>query len=250
MQTLQRRVRGLLEAALDAVLPPRCVITGDPVERQGMLSSPAWLALDFIAEPFCSLCGLPFDFEADPGALCVSCLDDRPHFSTARAALKYNESSRDLVLGFKHGDKTHAVLAFVPWLRRAGAEILGRADYIVPVPLHYRRQVARRYNQSMLIARALGNAAGVKILPDALKRVRPTPPQGHLNAAERARNVRGAFAFNIRHAEALKGKTVLLVDDVYTTGATANECAQALLKGGAGRVDVLTLARVVRLYLV
>lgn len=228
--------------AVDIVLPPRCVLSGDLVERQGMIAPAAWASLDFIAPPFCDCCGRPFEFEVGQGALCVECLEDRPSFNTARAPLKYNDASRDLILGFKHGDKTHAVLAFVPWLQRTGADMLAYADYLVPVPLHRWRFMRRRYNQAAIMAYALSKVTNIKCIPDLLMRMRPTATQGHLNPGERQKNVRKAFALNPRCD--VKGKNIVLIDDVYTTGATVKECAETLLKKGAARVDVLTLARV------
>ena len=232
--------------AVDMVLPPRCIITGDTVEAQGMIAPKAWAELDFISAPFCNACGFPFDFEADGDALCGPCVSERPIYESARAALKYNDSSRSLILGFKHGDKTHAVLAFVPWLRRVGEEMLAQADYLVPVPLHRWRLVARRYNQAALIAQALSKDCGVPVMLDALERVRATPSQGHLKAKDRLKNVKKAFAVNLKTQAAIKGKTIILIDDVHTTGATVEECTKILLKSGAAHVHVLTLARVVK----
>lgn len=233
-----------IRIVVDIVLPPRCVINGTPVEKQGMVSAEAWAALDFIVAPFCDCCGRPFDFEVGDGSLCVECLDDRPAFATARAALKYNDASRDLILGFKHGDKTHAVRAFMPWLQRAGADMLAQADIIVPVPLHHWRLMRRRYNQSAMMAIALSKIIRKPCIPDLLVRIRPTQTQGHLNPGERRANVRKAFAVRKSCMANLKGKNIVLVDDVYTTGATIKECTETLLKAGAMRVDVLTLARV------
>jgi ComF family protein len=239
-------LKSYLMQAVDVVLPPRCVVTGDIVERQGMIASAAWAGLDFIASPMCDACGRPFEFDVGPGTQCGECIDDRPDYATARAALKYNDTSRDLILGFKHADKTHSVLAFMPWLRRAGAEMIEAADYLVPVPLHRWRFIKRRYNQSAIIAYALSKETMLPCLPDALARTRATPSQGHLKAHERHKNVRRAFALNPKYKKQIVGKTIVLVDDVYTTGATVKECAKVLLNSGAGAVHVLTLARVTR----
>jgi ComF family protein len=244
MQTLQKRVSGVLGLAVDTVLPPRCIVSGQMVERQGMIAPEIWAGLVFIAEPFCATCGFPFDFEVDKDSLCASCLANPPPYTSARSALKYGDVSRDMILGFKHADKTHAVRAFIPWLKRAGAEMLKDADMLVPVPLHYFRLITRRYNQSAVIANALSHETGIQIIPDLLKRTRATPSQGHLTAKQRFRNVRRAFAINSRHD--VKDKTIILVDDVYTTGATVRECAKVLKKAGAKDVHILTLARVVR----
>lgn len=231
---------------LDLVLPPRCVVSGQEVDRQGMLAPAIWSGLRFISAPQCARCGLPFEYEVDDTTMCGSCIEHEPHFATARSALVYDDCSRDLILRFKHADQMHSVLAFLPWLKSCAGDMLEQADLLVPVPLHRWRLLKRRYNQAAVIAWALGRYTDKPVIPDALMRVRPTPSQGHLRAKERAENVRKAFAVHDRHISKLAGKSVVLIDDVYTTGATVNECTKALLKGGADKVNVLTLARVVK----
>lgn len=232
---------------IDVVLPPRCPFTGEIVDSAGTVSPSAWAALSFIAAPYCDACGFPFEFAVPKGSgetLCAACLSDRPAFKHARAALVYNDASRDFILGFKHGDQIHSVVAMVPWLKQAGADILTDADMIVPVPLHRWRLLRRRYNQAAIIGRAIATECGKVFVPDALTRTRATPTQGHLKAKERAQNVKRAFAAHPKRE--IAGKKVLLVDDVYTTGATVNECVKVLLRAGAAEVSVLTLARVVK----
>ena len=158
--------------------------------------------------------------------------------------MRYGEVSRRLVVGFKHGDRTHAAPAFGRWLARAGAELLGDADIVAPVPLHWRRLFRRRYNQSAELARALARLSGVAALPDGLARTRQTPTQGGLNRRQRRTNVRDAFAVPARHQARIAGKHAIVIDDVMTTGATVEACAAALLDAGAAKVDVLCLARV------
>ncbi len=235
-----------LSAAVDAVLPPRCVVTGGVVDRQGMIDPQVWRDLSFISDPVCDCCGFPFEFDVGPGSLCVSCLSSRPVYASARAALVYNDLSRNLILRFKYADQTHAAHAFIPWLKRVGGDMLGRADYIVPVPLHSFRLLRRRYNQAALIAQTLGKSCELPYLPQALKRQRPTPSQGKMDYKDRQKNVRNAFSVLPRYESCLQGKTIVLVDDVYTTGATVKECTKALLKAGAKEVHVLAVVRVVR----
>ena len=151
-----------------------------------------------------------------------------------------------LIVGFKHADRTFAAPAFGAWLARAGAELIADAGVIVPVPLHWRRLAARRYNQSALLAQAVARQCGRACAVDALRRLRPTPSQGGLGRLGRARNVRGAFAVPPARRALVAGRRVLLVDDVLTTGATAEVASRALLAAGARAVDVITLARVVR----
>lgn len=246
MRPALKPLKTMLNHALDTVLPPRCVVTGETVDEQGMLSPQGWAGLDFIAGPACDQCGFPFDFEVEEGSLCASCIDHPPPFECARAALKYNETSRDLVLVFKHGDQTHVARAFVPWLEKAGAPFWGEADLLIPVPLHRWRLLRRRYNQAALIAQALSKRVNVPVDLTMLERIRATPVQGHLHAGERHKNVKKAFGLNPDKKDAVKGKTIVLIDDVYTTGATIKECTKTLRKGGAAKVYILTLTRVVR----
>jgi len=155
--------------------------------------------------------------------------------------MRYDEGSRGLILALKHGDRTHGAPAFGRWMRRAGAELLEDADFLVPVPLHWTRLFKRRYNQSALLAHAIHAAGGPPMAADWLRRRRRTPPQGRLSGAARGANVRGAFA--LAPGRSVRGLKLVLIDDVFTSGATAEECARVLLAEGAGRVDVLTLAR-------
>lgn len=238
-----------LSACLDFLLPPCCIVTGQGVDHQGMLSPDAWAGLHFIDDPYCACCGVPFEYDVTmdmSDMLCVQCLDHPPPFVSGRSALVYNAVSRKMVLGFKHADKIYSARVFTPWLMRAGAEMLKEADYIVPVPLHYWRMVHRRYNQAAILAQVLGKAANVPALTSGLQRLRSTPSQGSLGLKERHKNVRKAFAVPRHHYAQIQSKTIVLIDDVYTTGATLKECTRALLKAGAGKVHVLTLARVLR----
>lgn len=237
--------------ALDAVLPPQCLACGAVVEATGSLCAPCWSKLAWLAPPLCESCGLPFEF--DPGlreggeALrCGACLRDPPVFDRARAVFRYDEASRNLILGFKHADRLHAAPAFGRWLARAGGDLLAQADFVAPVPLHWLRLAWRRYNQSALIGAVAAELAGRPWVPDLLVRRRYTVQQGDLGRAARRRNVRRAFAIPARYQPRLAQARVVLIDDVYTTGATLAECARTLKSAGAEAVDVLSLARVVR----
>lgn len=156
----------------------------------------------------------------------------------------YDDGSKPLILSFKHSDRTHAAKALAAWMARPAAEFMESIDYIIPVPLHRWRLFKRRYNQAALLAQELHQLTGKSLLSDGLIRTKPTPIQGHRNRKERHENVRGAFSINPRYGENLKGKTILLIDDVLTTGATVSECSKVLLKAGAAGAHVLTLARV------
>lgn len=244
----------LTHKGLDIILPPRCPLTGENVDSQGMLSAKAWRSLNFIATPYCKCCGMPFAFDRQEeggegekdGELCIKCLENPPPYNSARASLVYDDASRALILGFKHGDKIHFVRNFLPWLQAAGKTFLFEADVFIPVPLHHSRLIARRYNQAAILAKGLEKVTGIASCPDALSRIRATPSQGHMTFSERRKNVRQAFALKKKYKDMIKDKKVILIDDVYTTGATVNECTKVLRSGGAREVHILTLARVVK----
>jgi ComF family protein len=239
------------QTLLDAVLPPLCLGCNEIVATPGALCPDCWPHYSFIAAPHCQRCGIPFTADlssADPGqdALCVDCLTRPPRFRRARAVLVYDDKSRRVVLPLKHGDRTDMAKACGRWMARAGAELVSDADFVAPVPLHWRRLLTRRYNQAALLARMITRDGASILAPDLLQRARWTGSQAGLKAVERRRNVRKAFEVHPRWLAKLKGRTVLLVDDVLTTGATAEACTGALKQAGAAHVDVLTLARVVR----
>ena len=243
-----RSARGLASAALDLILPPQCLACGVAVDGQGDLCAACWARIRFVTPPYFGQCGYPFDF--DPGAhiLCAACTARRPVYDRARAVLIYDDASRDLVLRFKHLDRTDFAPSFGAWLARAGAELWrdGGGDLIVPVPLHPGRLLRRRYNQAALIAWGLGRAIQRPVAADLLRRLRPTPSQGRLSPGARRRNVRAAFAVTPAWRDRVADGHVLLVDDVLTTGATVEACARTLRRAGAARIDVLTIARVVQ----
>lgn len=233
--------------ALNTLLPPRCLGTGEIVDSPGMVSSTFWSELQFIEAPFCKTCGIPFSFGTlGDDMLCAACIESEPVFDTSRSAVVYNESSRKLVLAFKYGDQLHAIHTFVPWMIRSGQQLIDAADIILPVPLHHKRLRERRFNQSALLAQEIAKRAGKPYIPHILLRTRHTLPQQGLNARDRRENVHGAFTVNSDYADLLKGKNILLIDDVFTSGATLNECARILKAAKAAQVNVLTIARVAR----
>lgn len=235
---------------VDVLLPPRCFDCGAGVAEQGDLCGDCWSKLTFISAPHCAVCGFPFEYSSgnhDTGAgLCGSCLRRQPVFDMARAALRYDDASRRLILGFKYRDRTTGTRAFGRWLGRLAAEQDCREALIMPVPLHPRRLWRRRYNQSALIAAAMGQETGIEVNLLDLVRHRHTPSQGGLNARQRFRNMRAAFSLRDQPGEIVAGRHILLIDDVITTGATAEACARVLKRAAAASVSLLALARVVR----
>ncbi len=245
---VSRRVGAALRAltvyGVDLLLPPRCPACRQIVDNAGRFCLGCWTGLTFITAPLCAGCGAPFDIDRGPAARCGACLETPPRFAAARAALAYAGSARTVLLGFKHGDRQHLVDIMAPQLVRAGRDWFGPDTVLVPVPLHRWRLWKRGFNQAALLARAVSRRTGSPLAVDALVRVKPTQSSQGMGRRARADNVRGAFA--VARPERIKDKEIILIDDVLTTGATAEACTTALLRAGARGVRVLTWARVAR----
>lgn len=252
-QTLHRPRRALAAGAIaalsrvaDVALPPHCLACQRPVARLGSLCPVCWGELRLIEKPYCAALGIPFSYDLGPGALSAEAIADPPPFERCRAVAAFDAVARTLVHGLKYRDRLELAGWMGGWMARAGAELTADADLVVPVPLHRRRLWWRRFNQSAALAKAVAGAAAKPLRTDMLLRVKPTPQQIGLSALAREANVRGAFRVPPDARPAISGRRVLLVDDVYTTGATVGAATRALLRGGAGAVDVLVFARVVR----
>jgi ComF family protein len=232
------------EVALDFVVPNQCPTCNAFVHGTGLCAI-CWQGARFIVPPFCARCGLPFDYDPGAEAWCGNCLAQTPPFEHARAAMTYDEISRGIILAYKHGDRLDLTPIIATWVCAAGKELLADADAVIPVPMHPRRLFQRRYNQAAVLAQAVGRLSNVDVMVDVLRRTRSTPSQGGLGRKAREKNLRGAIVSTAAMQSMLVGRRLLLIDDVLTTGATVAACSRALLKAGALRVDVLTLARVI-----
>lgn len=233
-----------LRAVLDFVLPPRCLACGESVQVSGAVCPECFDTLEFIAHPYCDGCGVPLPEGLPHGSICPECSAHPPPYAKARAALIYKGVLHRLISRFKYHDQLQATPLLTRWMQMAGSELIREADMIVPVPLHWRRMLQRRYNQAAELARVIAKSTAAEYRPDLLKRKRYTRPQASLSRIGRARNVKGAFALRRAADKAIiKNKTILLVDDVMTTGATISVCAKALKRAGAKKVLVLTVAR-------
>ncbi|WP_338829643.1 ComF family protein [Bradyrhizobium sp. 27S5] len=230
--------------ALDIALPTLCVSCREPVHGEGVCAA-CWAKLSFIAPPFCPRLGIPFVYDPGPELLSMEAIANPPSYQRARAAVRYDDVARTLVHALKYQDRTDLAPTMGRWMARAGKELLEEADMLVPVPLHWRRGWSRRYNQSGALAKVIARQSGVKMVSEALRRVRATEQQIGLSRKDRASNVQGAFGVAAERKADIQGRRVILVDDVLTSGATVDACARALLRAKAAHVDVLVFARVV-----
>lgn len=235
------RVAAPLRYLADLALPPRCPGCGDVVSADHRFCARCWGSLRFLGPPWCAACHAPFEFDRGPEALCGACLDEPPPHDGVRAAVAYGPVARQVALRLKYGGR----MAHAATMAEAMARLMPEgADLLVPVPLHRWRIWGRGYNQAALIAAELSRTTGVAMDPHLLQRVKATPVLRGLGARGRAKAVAGAFDLAAGAKARLKGKAVILVDDVHTSGATAGACARMLKRGGAARVILLAWARV------
>jgi ComF family protein len=236
--------RNALRPILDFALPPRCPGCAAIIAEPHRFCLGCWSALDFLGPPCCARCALPFDYGESEEVVCGRCLAEPPAYDRLRAAVAYGEIARAVALKLKYGGRPGIAETVARFMARhldgAGAPLLA------PVPLHRWRIWRRGYNQAALIASALARRAGLEARLDLIERVKATPVLRGMGPRERAEAVRGAFRVNPRHKAGIKGRAIIVVDDVYTSGATANGCARILKRAGAAEVNILCWARVVR----
>ena len=229
---------------LDLVLPPLCVVCARPVGSPRTLCPKCWNGLDLISRPFCERLGTPFETDLGFGLISPRAIAEPPAFDRARAVARFDGTGRLLVHRLKYSDRLDLSGAMGRWMARAGAELLGDADALVPVPLHRMRLWRRRFNQAGELAKVIARESGVPVDHEALMRVKSTASQVGLSKAERGRNLSGAFKASEEGRARLAGKRVVLIDDVMTTGSTLNTAARVLRRAGAAEVDALVFALV------
>lgn len=227
------------------IYPPICANCGVFSSRHYALCAQCWQEVGFIEKPYCDVSGHPFSFDLGEGIISADVIANPPYYKCARAAVVYDGAARKIVHLMKYKDRQELSHLMASWMMRAARDCLGDADIIIPVPLHRWRLLGRRFNQSAELARHVAKKAGKQYLPTALIRKKSTIPQVGLPAKARQDNVKGAFMVPDDKKSEILGKRVILVDDVYTTGATVNSASRALLLGGADEVFVVTFARVV-----
>ncbi|MGR3615489.1 MAG: ComF family protein [Paracoccaceae bacterium] len=232
------------QTAVQLIYPARCIGCGDLVESDFGLCGPCWRETGFIGGTVCDACGAPVLGAADGFRLeCDDCLTRPRPWDSGRASMVYADLARKLVLALKHGDRTEIARPAGHWLSQAARPLLSQNTIIVPVPLHRRRLMQRKYNQSAILAQSLASIVGHDLCLDALLRYRPTPKLEHVGVDERFTLLTNAIRPHPKRLNKLQGRSVLLVDDVMTSGATLTACTNACLHGGVAKVDILVLAR-------
>lgn len=237
-------LRRLLGAGADLIVPPCCLACRAPLHGHHLLCAPCWREVDFIRAPLCDVTGIPLPFDTGERTVSARALAHPPVYDRARSVAHFSGAMRTLVHQFKYADRHDARALFGRWLVEASLDLQPGIDVIVPVPLSRLRLLTRRFNQAAILAGELSVRTGLPMHPHLLKRARFTSTQVGLTGAQRRRNVAGAFKVPARRVASVRGRNVLLVDDVITTGATVEACARALKRAGAARVDVVALAMV------
>ncbi|WP_158964890.1 double zinc ribbon domain-containing protein [Chachezhania sediminis] len=245
---LGNHLRAPVQTVLSLVYPPRCLGCGGLVESDFGLCAGCWAETPFVGGTVCDSCGAPVPGETDGGRIeCDDCLRRPRPWSDGRAALIYDGRARHLVMALKHGDRADIARPAADWMvRAAGPALLAGDPLVVPIPLHWRRMMKRRYNQAALLAQAVAKAAALDWCPDLLQRPRHTLSLDHRSATERFATLEDAIRPHPRRGARAQGRIVLIVDDVMTSGATFAAATQAVRAAGAADVRVLALARVTK----
>lgn len=240
----RQTLRCALDQFINVLLPPMCPVCKEPIGSNGGICTVCWTTLSFIEDPLCDRLGTPFAYDPGPGIVSSAALARPPAWARVRGAVSFDHSARVLVHALKYRDQHNTAKLMADLMARAGAELLSDADLLIPVPLYRFRLWQRRFNQAALLARHVQSSSGVPSRPQLLSRIRPTQAQVGLDFASRKKNVRNAFSVTDDVSLQVADKKCILVDDVMTTGATAEACSKALLKAGAARVDVIVFALV------
>lgn len=232
-------LKALVSSITNFVLPFRCASCSELTEQGNGLCASCFSKLSFISEPYCKTCGFPFEFEIENQFECGKCIVEPPKYDVARSLFKFDYNSKKLIHGFKYNDQTSSAKLFSKLLISRYKDDFQDADLVVPVPMNRFKRIFRNYNPPQILGKHIAASLGVKEVPDLLLKIKWTKPQTKLTKSLREKNLQGSIVINKKYD--IKGKTVLLVDDVRTTGTTSNICSTILKKAGAKSVKLLTI---------
>jgi ComF family protein len=234
-------IKRLLTGLIDYILPYRCSLCSELIEKEQGICAPCFTKLNFVTVPYCSCCGFPFEFVIEGQNLCAPCVAKRPSYDLARSLLKFDLESKKLIHAFKYNDRTSHSKIFAKLLIARYKKEIEDVDLVVPVPMHRIKRIFRQYNPAQILAKDIARLLGNPMIPDILIKTRWTKAQTKLTKYEREKNLAGSLAFNVKRT--VKGMRILLVDDVRTTGTTCNKCVKLLKNAGASSVKLVTIAR-------
>ena len=240
----------LFNKIVNFIFPAQCIICKNFIENNDGICFECLNNIDFITNPKCDCCGYPFEIiysdttDKKKTLLCPNCIKEKPKFHKCVSVVKYNDAAKKIILPFKHADKTNFAKIMGRMMSATVSPFIDEVDFIMPVPIHLKRMLKRKYNQSSLLSNIISKYTKKPVLYNVLYRAKFKQSQGHLSTNKRKLNVAGAF--DVKNKTKIKGKNILIVDDVFTTGATISECADVLLKNGAKKIFVVTFARVVK----
>lgn len=241
---LKKKIRQIGKFIFNIFLPNVCVLCRCPCDDGGAFCSSCWNEIEFLKEPLCNICGTKLDFLDDDFKTCIHCLEQSPSYKKHRSLMIYNQKTSPIILRLKHSDEQHIAAKMIPLLEACGKDLINACDFIAMVPIHWIKLFFRQYNQSALLAQKIATNAKKPFVANLLSKKKYTSSQQGKTYKQRYKNVKNSFIVNQNMD--IREKNILLVDDVYTTGATVNACANELIQAGAKNVFVLTLAKVVR----
>lgn len=234
---------------INLVFPPKCISCGKIVEEYDALCHNCWKEIEFIQKPFCNKCSSPLQVKISENDLCANCLKNMPLYVKSRSAVAYNEETAKIIFKLKFYDKSHVKKFMAKTMLKTSQDIINDIDILIPVPLHKKRLIFRKYNQALLLANEIEKLSGKKVIYNFLMKKKHTTPQAKLKGVERAKNLKDKFCINpkyLKNIENYKNLNFAIIDDVMTTGSTINECVKVLNEKGIENVYAITFAKTTR----
>lgn len=238
-------IRNKMRTLLGLVFPSKCIACHVGIGVDSRICFECWKQIEFISHPSCPKCDYPFEFEIGDSMICGNCVKNEMHFDNSKSVFRYGEVSKILVHKLKYSDKLHVAKYLATLMFKKIQSEKGKFDFIIPVPMHRKKLRSRFYNQAALIARHLSSLSSIPFLPNGLSKTLNHPPQTGLRRELRKNNVKNSFAITKKYVNLIAGKNILLIDDVYTTGSTVNECSRVLKNALCAHITVVTAARVI-----